>query len=59
MASSFDQVGVFATTIDDTKTVFDIIKGQDERDATTKDFQFKQTISQLNGLRIGLPKQYF
>lgn len=26
MASSFDQVGVFATTIADTKTVFDIIK---------------------------------
>ena len=59
MASSFDQVGVFATTIEDTKKVFDIIKGQDQYDETTKDFGFKQTINSLNGLRIGIPKQYF
>ena len=45
MASSFDQVGVFATTIDDTKTVFDIIKGQDEHDTTTRDWNFKNKIS--------------
>ena len=59
MGSSFDQVGVFATTIEDTKTVFDIISGQDNYDTTTKDFQFKQTLSDLKGVRIGLPKQYF
>lgn len=59
MGSSFDQVGVFATTIEDTKTVFDIISWQDDYDATTKDFQFKQTLSDLKGVRIGLPKQYF
>lgn len=59
MASSFDQVGVFSRTIEDTKMVFDIIKGQDKYDTTTKDFQFKQTVSDLHGVRIGLPKQYF
>lgn len=59
MASSFDQVGVFATTLEDTKTVFDVIKGKDERDATSKDFNFQETITTLSWLRIGLPKQYF
>lgn len=59
MGSSFDQVWVFATTIEDTKTVFDIIKGKDDYDATTKDFQYKQTISDLQWVRIGLPQQYF
>lgn len=59
MASSFDQVWVFATNIKDTKIVFDIIKGQDSYDATTKDFKFKQIISTLVGMKIGIPKQYF
>lgn len=48
MASSFDQVGVFATTLEDTKTVFDVIKGKDERDATSKDFDFQETITTLS-----------
>lgn len=61
MASSFDQVGVFATTIADTKTVFDIIKWQDERDATSSPHHTHphQTLTSWNGVRIGLPKQYF
>lgn len=59
MASSFDQVGVFAKNIDDTQTVFDIIKGQDPLDATTQDFHYHKKITSLNRVRIGLPKQYF
>lgn len=59
MASSFDQVGVFAKNIDDTETVFDIIKWQDPLDATTQDFHYHKKISSVQWLRIGLPKQYF
>lgn len=59
MASSFDQVGVIATTIDDTKSVFDVIKWIDPLDATTRDYVFEQTIQWVQWLRIGLPKQYF
>jgi aspartyl-tRNA(Asn)/glutamyl-tRNA(Gln) amidotransferase subunit A len=59
MASSFDQVGVCAKTIDDTQAVFDVIKGIDPLDATTQDYIFHKKITSLQGLRIGLPKQYF
>ena len=59
MASSFDQVGIFANNIQDTKAVFDVIAGQDEYDATSKNFVFKEKITSLTGLRIGVPKQYF
>ena len=47
MASSFDQVGVFAKTIDDTKAVFDIIKGIDPLDATTQDYIFHNKVTSL------------
>ena len=59
MASSFDQVGVFANNIADTKIIFDIIKGKDAYDASSRDYKFEEKISNLTGLRIGIPKQYF
>lgn len=59
MASSFDQVGVFAKTIDDSQVVFDVIKWVDPLDATTQDYMFHKKITSLQWLRIGLPKQYF
>lgn len=59
MASSFDQVGVCAKTIDDTQAVFDVIKGVDPLDATTQDYTYHKKIKWIEWLRIGLPKQYF
>lgn len=59
MASSFDQVGVFAKTIGDTKAVFDVIKWVDPLDTTTQDYTYHKKITSLQWLRIGLPKQYF
>jgi Asp-tRNA(Asn)/Glu-tRNA(Gln) amidotransferase A subunit family amidase len=47
MASSFDQVGVFAKTIDDTQVVFDIIKGIDPLDSTTQEYTFHKKITSL------------
>lgn len=37
MASSFDQVGPFANSIDDAQTIFEVIRGQDPFDSTTVD----------------------
>ncbi len=34
MASSLDQIGPFAKSVKDIKTVFDVIKGKDEKDST-------------------------
>lgn len=59
MASSFDQVWIFARTIQDARSVFRVIRGQDDRDTTTKEFDRTQRISSLSWLRIGIPKQFF
>jgi len=59
MASSLDQVGVFARSIEDTKTVFDIIKGKDENDSTSMGASFKAGKKDLKRIKIGMPKEYF
>lgn len=59
MASSLDQIGVFAKSIEDTKTVFDIIKGKDENDSTSMGANFKAGKKGLKGIKIGIPKEYF
>ncbi len=59
MASSLDQIGVFARSIEDTRTVFDIIKGKDENDSTSMGASFKAGKKGLKGIKIGMPKEYF
>ncbi|MCF7845568.1 MAG: Asp-tRNA(Asn)/Glu-tRNA(Gln) amidotransferase subunit GatA [Candidatus Pacebacteria bacterium] len=60
MASSFDQVGVFANTVEDTKLVFDSIRGKDERDSVTVDFNggLAET-KKKDKIVVGVPKEYF
>jgi aspartyl-tRNA(Asn)/glutamyl-tRNA(Gln) amidotransferase subunit A len=71
-ASSLDQGGVIARTAEDMALVLNIMAGFDERDSTsldrpkedytrgiyTRDSATAST-KPLNGLRIGLPRQYF
>lgn len=55
MASSFDQIGPIAKTVEDAEIVFNVIKGKDEMDSTStemKNLKFKMK----NSLRIGLLK---
>jgi len=71
MASSLDQIGVIAKSVEDTKIVFDVIKGKDEKDATSKEIQNLKTCPELDSgskiqknnnlknIRIGIPKEYF
>jgi aspartyl-tRNA(Asn)/glutamyl-tRNA(Gln) amidotransferase subunit A len=64
MASSLDQIGPLATSVEDVAIVFSRIAGEDPRDATTaqsgngKPFEDYLT-GDITGLRIGVPKEYF
>ena len=58
-ASSFDQVGPIGRTTDDLEALFEVISGRDKRDATSKDYVYKRREGGLQGLTIGIPKQYF
>lgn len=59
-ASSLDQIGPFARTVDDTALLFSAICGHDPlHDATSKPYQFAGVGDGVKGLRIGIPKEYF
>lgn len=63
-ASSLDQIGPFARTIDDAALLLGVISGRDGRDATSLDRPVPDYVSSLGkvdfkGLRIGLPREFF
>ncbi|MBN1279437.1 MAG: Asp-tRNA(Asn)/Glu-tRNA(Gln) amidotransferase subunit GatA [Chlorobiaceae bacterium] len=63
-ASSFDQIGVLARTCDDASLVLGVMAGKDARDATSSshpvpDYSADMDALQVEGLRIGVPKEYF
>jgi len=59
-ASSLDQIGPIAKTVEDCQVVFDIIKGKDKMDSTSVEVpQFKNWKLEIKNLRIGVPKEYF
>jgi len=57
MASSFDCPGPIGKTVEDCEIVFDIIKGKDEKDATSVFYPKKKQVKK--NLVIGLPKEFF
>lgn len=59
MASSLDQIGVFARKIDDATDVFEVISGKDELDSTSADRSFSREKIDVAKLRVGVPKEYF
>jgi len=61
-ASSLDQIGPIGQNIDDCATLLSIISGPDTRDSTCvieKPFEFGEPKSKLEGVKIGLPRNYF
>ncbi len=62
-ASSLDQIGPFARTVEDAAIVLGGIAGHDERDSTsfkTEIPDYRTELKQRNGpWRIGIPKEYF
>ncbi|MFH1584698.1 MAG: Asp-tRNA(Asn)/Glu-tRNA(Gln) amidotransferase subunit GatA [Patescibacteria group bacterium] len=61
LASSLDQIGPLARTVEDAEELFLAIAGKDERDATSVDFvaQNRDREGGLKGLRVGVPAEYF
>ncbi|RKZ99955.1 MAG: Asp-tRNA(Asn)/Glu-tRNA(Gln) amidotransferase subunit GatA, partial [Gammaproteobacteria bacterium] len=62
-ASSLDQGGAFTRTAEDAAVMLGAMAGFDERDSTSVDRPVDDYLAGLNaplqGLRIGLPKEYF
>ncbi len=61
-ASSLDQIGPIGQNIDDCAALLSIISGPDTRDSTCvieKPFEFSEPKSKLDGVKIGLPRNYF
>lgn len=64
MASSLDTMGVLSRTVRDAHLVWDAMQGHDPLDATSLDgrIEVSQDIwnrTDLKGVKIGLPKEYF
>jgi aspartyl-tRNA(Asn)/glutamyl-tRNA(Gln) amidotransferase subunit A len=61
-ASSLDQIGPFATTVDDAALVFSVIGGFDSHDSTSAPEPMPDLTASLNGdvkgLRIGVPRAF-
>ncbi|MEO5969007.1 MAG: Asp-tRNA(Asn)/Glu-tRNA(Gln) amidotransferase subunit GatA [Bdellovibrionia bacterium] len=64
-ASSLDQVGPLAHTVEDAALLTDVMSGFDPMDSTTasmpasRSFQALQKPADLNQLRVGIPKEFF
>ncbi|MEK7459050.1 MAG: Asp-tRNA(Asn)/Glu-tRNA(Gln) amidotransferase subunit GatA [Patescibacteria group bacterium] len=60
MASSLDQIGPFAHTVDDVVLALSVIEGKDVHDSTSVDIRSSQFEARsFNGLRVGVPKEFF
>jgi aspartyl-tRNA(Asn)/glutamyl-tRNA(Gln) amidotransferase subunit A len=61
-ASSLDQIGPVGQNIEDCAALLSIISGPDMRDSTCvieKPFEFGEASSGMQGVKIGLPRNYF
>jgi len=63
LASSLDQIGPIARTVEDVALILEVIEGADIHDATTVNFA-SSTVAELMepsfaGMKIGVPKEYF
>lgn len=61
LASSLDQIGPFAKTVEDAATVYRVIAGSDAHDATTNPTALPDVDlgAPVAGLRIGIPQEFF
>jgi len=57
--SSLDQIGPLAKNVEDAQTIFSIISGRDQMDATSADYKFQPVDIEPKDLTIGIPKEYF
>ncbi len=61
-ANSLEQIGPIASNVEDMTLLFNVIAGYDPRDSTSvaRDQDYtKALVDDVNGLTIGVPKEYF
>ena len=62
-ASSLDQIGPITKDVEDAAILLNVIAGHDEKDTTSANLEKKDYTKALknnvNGLKIGIPKEYF
>jgi len=59
-ASSLDQIGPIARSVEDCRIVFNAIKGKDPLDSTSVEMpEIKNSKTEIKDLKIGIPKEYF
>ena len=63
-ASSLDQIGPFATTVEDTALLLQVIAGHDPKDSTSAPVEVPDFLKSIKehektSFKIGLPKEYF
>ncbi len=59
MGSSLDVIGPFAKTIEDTKILFDAVRGSDDMDHTTiPDYASQEEVAVSKPLTIGVPRAF-
>lgn len=64
MASSLDQIGPIAKTVEDAALLLSAIEGHDPKDSTSVHLDGARSLGvfgrkDLSGIRVGLPKEYF
>jgi len=59
MASSLDQIGPLAKTVEDAEILFETIKGKDELDSTSVESKIRNSNFEIRNCTIGLPEEYF
>lgn len=63
LASSLDQIGPIANTVEDCAKVLQVIAGKDEKDATSLDVKVPNYVTEIKksikGIKIGVPKEFF
>lgn len=64
MASSLDQIGPLAKTVEDAALLFNILHGKDPQDATSVDGRYgdeliNPKLQHIREMTIGLPKEYY
>ena len=62
-ASSLDQIGPLARSVDDAALLYDAVKGHDPAESTSAERKYEPLFGHIDsgvkGLRIGVPKEYF
>ncbi|NQU82521.1 MAG: Asp-tRNA(Asn)/Glu-tRNA(Gln) amidotransferase subunit GatA [Parcubacteria group bacterium] len=58
-ASSLDQIGPFASNVEDCEIVFNAIKGIDKNDSTSVELKQENSKFDIKKVKIGIPKEYF